>query len=212
MTPSRYLVQGALGSWLLAATAVAAPAPGPVQPPPAAADAPASSDGAVAPAEGTGVGEKASPDRRPEEASVPALKAKLEDGTSVIGRLLQAARRKGDVVAIECLRDKQARAGDVLEVATGELIVLSDAGSGAKAREFALEKLAAAGDRMDKVVEQAKSCGKDVAPEEQENRTRTELDAQRFVPWLDPTTPPAQSPVPPSVNDSHPPVVRSPVG
>ena len=170
----------------------AAPAPGADSPaPPAPASEPGSDRGAVT-------------------VNVPAVRRKMEQDMAQLGRLAQDARKKGDMVRLGCIRDKQERAHKVMEVATGELLVLRDSNATEQAKGFAGEKLQAAGQRLRGLVDAALACSGEQAPEE-EGLTKNDLDRDSYIPYEDPTAAPTRSPLPPSVDDTLPPLVESPV-
>ena len=74
-----------------------------------------------------------------------------------LGTLLTRARQSGDSVRIACVQDKRDRAEIVLEVATGEILVLQDPGVDGQSRALAGEKLSEAADRMSGLVGQARA-------------------------------------------------------
>ncbi len=150
-------------------------------------------------------------DRAGLQRNVPQLRRGMEDDMAALGRLAQQARRKGDLVRLGCIRDKQERADGVMEVATGELLVLRDSTATAQATAFAGEKLAATAEKLHALVNAAGACGGDQSPEEEEDVANNDMDREAFIPYLDPTSLPPSSPVPPSVDDTVPPVVASAV-
>lgn len=172
---------------LLAGTVAAAPSvsPSPAPAPPTTAAAPASPP-----------------------ASVPAARNTIEGGMTELGTLLMRARQSGDGVRIACVQDKRDRAEIVLEVATGEILVLQDPGTDGQSRAFAGEKLAEAADRLSGLVSQARACqgGLDEASGGGENEanqpktvipndpTSTVPTGPRLPPRIDPR-PPVASPV-----------------
>lgn len=167
--------------WLLSVASHAAP------PPPAPAAAPA----VAAPAVGQS-------------------RAKIEAAMSELGQLTAEAEGDQDVARAACLVDKRDRGGEVMELVTGELLVVQDAGATEQQRSFAAEKLSALADRMDGLVDQARACSGDTAPEDKDDKTRTEVDERPTVPYADPTVGGARPPVPPPVDDARPPTVESP--
>lgn len=171
--------------WLLSAGTHAAP-------PPPAPEPEAAPAAAVAP---LGVGES---------------RAKIEEAMSELGRLTAEADGDQDVVRAACLVDKQERGSEVMELVTGELLVIQDGGSTEQQRTFAAEKLTALSDRMGGLVEQARACAGDASPEDKDNKTRTEVDERPTIPYADPTVGGGRPPVPPPVDDARPPTVESP--
>lgn len=147
--------------------------------------------------------------------SAAAVRRDMETNMSELGDLASDAKRDSDLVRATCVLDKQERAQGVMELATGELLIIRDEGSSAEARSFATEKLVAASERLGGLVEQARECIGDKSPEESDDQTRNEVDTPQAIPVADPTVgggagggkPP---PVPPPVDDTVPPVVGSP--
>ena len=154
-------------------------------------------------------GEGDSSDRGPDTRAVPALRQRLESGMQTLGELGQGARSDTDLVRAACVLDKQDRAQGVMEIATGELLVLGDAGSTSQQKQFAVEKLSAAADRLDTLVDLARTCTGDTTPEEIDDLTQTDVDESPAIPIADPTVP-SDGPVPPPIDDSRPPLVASP--
>jgi hypothetical protein len=148
-------------------------------------------------------------DRGPDTRAVPGLRQRLEEGMQTLGELAQRARSDTDLVRAQCVLDKQERAQGVMEVATGELLLLGDSSATQQQKAFAVEKLAAATERLDLLVDAARTCTGDTSPEETDDVTHTDVDESSAIPVADPTVP-AESPVPPPIDDSRPPVVASP--
>lgn len=204
---------GMFGAWLVlggASGAVAAP-----EGPPADDAAPtdgAASD-AAAPAEGEA---KAAPAARSTSTvSVPAVRRDMEDDMSAIGDLAADARRDADLVRAACVLDKQERAQGVMELATGEMLIIRDESASAQARGFAVEKLQAAAERLDDLVEQAKECIGDKSPEASDDVTNNDVEEDPTIPIADPTMgggPDGGKParLPPPIDDGAPPTVGSP--
>ena len=124
--------------------------------------------------------------------------------------MAEAAKADGDAVLSACILDKLERGRDVMEVATGELMVIQDAGATSRQKSFAVEKLAAAADRMDGLVESGQACTGDQAPEDEDDLTRNEVDEPQTVPVADPTLGGGQPPVLPPVESTQPVTVASP--
>jgi hypothetical protein len=186
---ARIFVVWGSAALLLAGTVAAAPSVSPTPPPSAPAVAPAP---ATAPAAAP-----AAP------VSVPAARNKIEGGMSELGTLLMRARQSGDGVRIACVQDKRDRAEIVLEVATGEILVLQDPGVDGQSRAFAGEKLAEAADRLSGLVSQARACqggdedaAKAGANESNQPKTVTPNDPTSTVP-TGPRLPPRIDPRPP---------------
>lgn len=142
--------------------------------------------------------------------SVPGIQRDMEDGMSKLGDLASDAKRDSDLVKAACVLDKQERAQGVMELATGEILVIRDQSASGEARTFAAEKLQAASERLDDLVEQAKECVGDKTPEESDDETRNEADEDPLIPILDPTSMAPGNVVPPPVDDGVPPTAGSP--
>ncbi|MCA9654366.1 MAG: hypothetical protein KC501_30880 [Myxococcales bacterium] len=146
---------------------------------------------------------------------MPRVRGDMEANMAVLGDLASDAKRDSDLVRAACVLDKQERAQGVMELATGELLVIRDANAGADARGFATEKLVAASQRLEGLVEQARECVGDKTPEQSDDVTRNEVDESPTIPIPDPTVgggagggkPPG---MPPPVDDGMPPSVGSP--
>jgi hypothetical protein len=142
------------------------------------------------------------------EAGIPdavTLRTRMEDGMAEIGELATEARAEADLVRATCILDKQDRANDVMELGTGELLVIRDDTATAQSRQFALEKLDAAAGRIDGLVEEAKECAGQKGPEDDIDVTRNDSDEPRTIPAWDPTAGLGNSPVPPPVDGGWPP-------
>lgn len=198
------------GAWL-----VLGGASGALAGPPEDAEA-AASEAAdeAAPAEGTEETKPSAP-LATASISVPAVRREMENDMAALGELAADARRDSDLVRAACVLDKQERAQGVMELATGEMLIIRDEGASTDARSFAVEKLQAASERLDGLVEQAKECIGDKTPEASDDVTSTEVDAEPTIPIADPTlggnadgTKPGR--VPPPVDDGTPPTVGSP--
>lgn len=90
--------------------------------------------------------------------NVASARGSLERGMTELGTLLMRARQSGNMTRIACVQDKQDRAESVLEVATGEILVLQDPSADAQTRAFAGEKLVEATERLAGLVGQARAC------------------------------------------------------
>lgn len=138
---------------------------------------------------------------------VPGLRKRMEADLEEIGLLAQESREEGELVQLACILDKRDQARAVMEVSTGELIVLGDSESTPEARRFAVEKLDAAGERMAGLLEAARRCGEDGITG-REQAADTTLDAPKTIPVEDPTKGPGI--LPPPGDDTRPPYVASP--
>ncbi len=143
-------------------------------------------------------------------ANVAELRGTIEQAMAELGRMASTAEGDADVARAACVVDKQERGREVMELATGEVLVAQDPSSTEQQRNFAAEKLQALGDRMRRLIEEASACGGDKSPEDKDDKTRTEVDERPTVPYADPTVSGAGPSVPPSVDDSRPPSVESP--
>lgn len=168
-----------------------------------------------------GAAPSVSPDPSPPVGAAPAAepsplpaaaagnsRAVIERGMTELGTLLTRARQSGDMVRVACVQDKRDRADIVLEVATGEILVLQDPAADAQSRAFAGAKLAEAAGRLSALVDQARACqgGNDDsqrAGENQANQPKTVIPTDptssdplspRLPPRIDPR-PPVASPV-----------------
>ncbi len=124
-----------------------------------------------------------------------------------IGSIAAEAKSDQDLVRLACIADKQQRAADVMQLGTTEILIARDATSSTQARTFAAQKLAAAGERLATLVDEAKACAGEEGPEELDDATRTDADEPRTVPFNDPSAGlGVLSPVPPAGADVWPPV------
>lgn len=145
---------------------------------------------------------------------VAVIRQDMEARMAELGDLAASARRDTDLVRAACVLEKEERAQGVMELATGELLVIRDSAATEQQRAFAAEKLAAAAERLESLVKQARECTGDLSPEVEDDLTDNDESVVPLVPEADPTrsggTPPQPSPVPPSVDDQRPPTVGSP--
>ncbi|PRP96350.1 hypothetical protein [Enhygromyxa salina] len=143
------------------------------------------------------------------ETSVPGastLRGQMESGMSDLGELAVEARNDADLVRATCVLDKQDRANDVMDLGTSELLVIRDPGASEQARGFALEKLEAAANRIDLLVEEAKACTGQEGPEDEVDIVRNQSDEPQTVPMWDPSLGLGHNPVPPPLDGGWPPV------
>jgi len=141
-------------------------------------------------------------------ANVPeasSLRAQMESGMSAIGELALDARNDDDLVRATCVLEKQDRANDVMDLGTGELLVIRDPSTPEQARAFALEKLDAASVRIDKLVAEAKSCAGEAGPEDTVDITNNDADEPSDIPLLDPSLGLGNNTVPPPLDGGWPP-------
>jgi hypothetical protein len=150
------------------------------------------------------IGGEATPAEAAPEMSASQARSALERGMTELGELATRARQSGDMVRIACVQDKQDRAGAVMEVATGDMLVVQDPAADAQTRSFAGEKLAESAQQMQGLVGQARACASkdEAANGKGSNDART---PQAVLPQ-DPTSagPPASRGLPPI--DPRPPV------
>lgn len=219
---------GLCGSWLVlggASGALAGPAAeGAAEDAteaPAEGDAPGASeqadseDGSEAGSEDAGSPSGEAAESAAPPVSVSKVRRDLEEGMAMLGTLAAEAKRDRDLVRAECVLDKQERARGVMELATGELLVIRDPSASPQARSFAAEKLAAASERLDELVEEAKVCVGDTTPEKDDDETRNESTEELTVPIADATVGGRAGGVkpfvvPPPVDGTMPPSVGSP--
>jgi hypothetical protein len=183
------------------------PTPAPTDAGVAVSAAGAAPAAAAAPADEAGAAAEAAPSPL-NSAAVGNARGNLERGMAELGTLLQRARQSGDMGRVACVQDKRDRAEIVLEVATGELLVLQDPSADGQSRAFAGEKLAEAAQRVSGLVSQARAC----QDSEQGARTlaQNEADQPKTVIPNDPTSSsPGVQRLPPRI-DPRPPVA-SPV-
>lgn len=140
--------------------------------------------------------------------SVAQARGALERGMMELGELAARARQSGDALRIACVQDKQDRAGAVMEVATGDMLVVQDPATDAQTRAFATDKLGESAEQMKGLVGQARACqGRE---EDADGKASNEALAPQGVLPQDPTGPsaPGSRGLPPI--DPRPPVA-SPV-
>lgn len=162
------------------------------------------------PAPGTGGRESPDADRDIDTVSVSKAQKRIESGMALLGERLRAAKEANDAPLAGCLEDKVVRGRDIMNTATAELLVLRDKSASSQAKTFAAEKLKAAADRMDDLIENAEACLGTDGLEEEDNVTRNELDRDKAIPIEDPTSPPTKPAIPPAIDPLQPPTVASP--
>lgn len=128
----------------------------------------------------------AAPAARPAPPNPRDSKARLDAGMSELGGLVGEARASQDLVRLNCVLDKRDRADEVSQLATTEMIVISDRTQGDQARLFAAEKLAAAADRLGGLVDAARLCAGAEGPDDEVNVTNTDADQKDTIPVNDP--------------------------
>lgn len=186
--------------WGSAAVLVASPVgAAPSASPAATSKPPAATTPAAAPA--------ATPSPPQAPLNIGATRGTIERGMTELGTLLMRARQSGDTVRVACVQDKRDRAEIVLEVATGEILVLQDPGADGQTRAFAGEKLAEAADRLSGLVGQARAC--QGGGEEAQRGGQNEANQPKTVIPTDPTsTVPTGPRLPPRI-DPRPPVASA---
>jgi hypothetical protein len=186
-----------LATWATGTLAGPEPAPAAGETSDAPADTPASAEAPAASAK-----------------PVAVLRQDMEARMGELGELAANARSDTDLVRAACVLEKEERAQGVMELATSELLVIRDSAATEQQRAFATEKLAAAAERLDSLVKQARECTGDQSPEIEDDLTDNDETVVPLVPEADPTrsggAPPQPTPVPPSVDDQRPPTVGSP--
>ena len=130
----------------------------------------------------------AAPAAAPAAPNLARSQARLDAGMAELGELVIDARKDADLVRAVCVLDKQDRAGDVMDLATSELLVIRDPSTKDSVRGLALEKLDAAAFRLEKLVEEARVCAGTPAPEEELQVTRTDADQRQTIPVNDPAS------------------------
>lgn len=143
--------------------------------------------------------------------SVAEIQRSLEQTLQAMGELAAESREESDIVRADCIRQKNARAEETMELATNEILVIRDSGTSEQARAFAIEKLQAADERLSTLATEARACSGVLEPEDEDGVTSNDQDEANPVPVADPTTPPFLRPtLPPLDPDTRPPVVASP--
>jgi hypothetical protein len=135
------------------------------------------------------------------------LRQQIEVGMGELGKEEDRAQDAKDFARTACVVDKRERGEEILELATDELLIIRDPSSGEQARGFALEKLSAAAERMDLLVDEARTCGlsaKRVGDDG--DKARTDETKEPTTPMEDPSQGMGVDPVPPAIDGSWPPV------
>jgi hypothetical protein len=148
------------------------------------------------------------PDAEPAVAgdSAETLRQQVEAGMTQLAQEEEAAQKSRDFARTACVVDKREQGEEVLELATDEILIIRDPSSGEQARRFAHDKLAAAADRMDLLVEDARTCGVSAQQLADRDKARTDQNKDSTIPAEDPTQGMGASPVPPVIGGSWPPV------
>lgn len=135
------------------------------------------------------------------------LRQRVEMGMGEIVALEEDAQKnaKKEFAQIACVTDKKDQAELVLELATGEILIIRDPTAGAEAQQFALEKLEAAAERMELLADEARNCGLSADRAQEEDKARTDQDRQPTIPMEDPSSGMGVDPVPPVIDGSWPP-------
>ena len=132
--------------------------------------------------------------------------ARLEAGIAAIGDMASEARAEEDIVRLNCVLDKRDRAGEVMDLADVEVRVIRDRNSADQARVFAAEKLSAAADRLDGLVDASRACEGDEAPEDRVDVTRTDAEESKTIPINDPAAAATTDALPPVLDPAWLPV------
>lgn len=180
-----------------------------------AADSPSDASSADAPAdapapegEPTQDGAGAPP---PAQASVHETQARLERSMQELeasAAQAQAVQSDDGGAAAGCMDALRLRGSDVMEVATGELLVLNDGEASSEAKAFAHAKLEAAAAELEALASATGRCFGE--PGSTQTAAENKLDEPRAIPSADPTLANVQSPVPPPVDIYSPVTVASP--
>lgn len=178
---------------------------------PAALSTPGSATGTTAGSTDSAAPNAAATEAAPSPATaagVGSARGTIERGMTELGTLLTRARQSGDMARTACVQDKRDRAEIVLEVATGEILVLQDPSADGQSRAFAGEKLSEAADRISGLVGQARACSG--GDDEKRTDAQNTADQPKTVIPTDPTSSaPGVQRLPPRI-DPRPPVA-SPV-
>lgn len=196
------------------------------QAPPSAEAASAPSEGGESSAVSTGpdAGASANPspvdgsmkDTSSSDRSVPALQAEIEGSMMQLEAWAREAHdtastggQQAAAAAAACLDAMRGRGNDVMEVATGELLLLQEGQASDADNALARAKLEAAAAALAAIQAEALRCtGEDglavQAP------AQTEVDTPNTIPMADPTLAGTQSPIPPPVDLHSPVTVGSP--
>ncbi len=135
-----------------------------------------------------------------------ALRQEIEVGMGELTSREEKAQEDNDFARTACVVDKREKGEEVLELATDELLIIRDPSSGEQAQAFALEKLQAAAERMDLLVDEARNCGVSADGVQDEDKARTDEDKEQTIPLEDPSQGMGASPLPPVIDGSWPPV------
>ncbi len=152
----------------------------------------------------------------PETADAPAdtgnaeaMRQGIEADMAELTGQEEKAQESKDFARTACVVDKREKGEEVLELATDELLIIRDPSSGEQARTFALEKLQAAAERMDLLVDEARTCGLSADKVDDEKKARTEESKEPTIPMEDPSSGMGVDPVPPAIDGSWPPVASA---
>jgi len=171
-------------------------------------ESPGEAADAAAPADGPTGDAETSP---PSEASVQATRARLERSMQALeasAARAQTLQSQDGGASAGCMDALRLRGSDVMEVATGELLVLNDGEASAEAQAFAHAKLEAAAAELEKLETGAPRCFGEGGPGQ--GAAQNTVDEPRVIPLADPTLASVQSPVPPPVDIYSPVMVASP--
>jgi hypothetical protein len=135
-----------------------------------------------------------------------ALRDRMEAAMAEIGRLAADARADEDLVRATTIMGIQDRANDVMNLGTDELLLIRDAQTPEQARQFALEKLEAAAERLEALVGEAEAATGREGPEEFADATRNDSEEPRTIPAWDPTLGLGEPVVPPAMDGGWPPL------
>lgn len=124
-------------------------------------------------------------------ADVPppeASQLRIEEALSALADESARANRSGDVLWIAHVEAERARVDEPMALIDEELQIINDPKQTAQARLFATEKLAAAADLLEQIVQRARAYQGNQAPEDRDDETRTESLEPMTIPLEDPTS------------------------
>lgn len=147
---------------------------------------------------------------RPPSETISSSQARLEAGLAELEAMAESAMAGGDIAITGCFEAQRDGGRQVMEVATGELLIAQDPATTPEQKAFAQEKLSATADQMEALANDARrQCGGE-DDENGEPSTQTEVDEPTTTPAANPTVQMLQSVVPPVVEPNQPLAVASP--
>lgn len=189
---------------------------------PASAPSPGGDASAVSADPGSGASENTAPvdgsmeDTSSTDRSVPALQAEIERSMMQLEAWAREAHdtaaaggQENAAAAAACFDAMRSRGNDVMEVATGELLLLQEGQASDADKALARAKLGAASAALAAIQAEALRCTGEEGLAVQAP-AQTEVDTPSTIPMADPTLAGTQSPVPPPVDLHSPVTVGSP--